>query len=158
MGLLTDSRLTYLNGVGYNVIRLPRDGIEPLHALGCDLKAGTIGGLSGLGVSTPGVDVAYERERSVQFEFNNVRGVRVEPLGLSEYLADGDLESQQPFASYFAQDSRLHRHRGAQVKCRGGDRQGRVGHNDRGGGELAAQGATPTSCGTLATCWISADP
>jgi len=147
MGVCTDSRLTFLNGLGYNVIRLPREGIDPLHALGRDPNAGTLenlgsiskiwksdtappvpdppgdaadvngqrtddlklsigleilsGVLSGFGVSTPSVNVAYERARSVQFEFTNVKVVRVEPLALGEYLANGDLNQTNPFASYF---------------------------------------------------------
>jgi hypothetical protein len=31
-----DPQLTYLNGLGYNVVRLPRKGIEPLDVLGID--------------------------------------------------------------------------------------------------------------------------
>jgi hypothetical protein len=34
MALCTDKSLTYLNGIGYNVVRLPRRGIEPLDVLG----------------------------------------------------------------------------------------------------------------------------
>jgi hypothetical protein len=30
-----DSALTYLNGLGYNVVRLPRTGPMPLEVLGC---------------------------------------------------------------------------------------------------------------------------
>jgi hypothetical protein len=36
MGVCTDSEL------GYNVIRLPPEGIDPLHARGRDLKAGMV--------------------------------------------------------------------------------------------------------------------
>ncbi len=36
MGLCTDKSLSYLNGVGYNVVRLPRRGIDPLDVLGRD--------------------------------------------------------------------------------------------------------------------------
>ncbi len=32
----SDPRLTYLNSYGYNVIKLPRAGIEPLQVLGRD--------------------------------------------------------------------------------------------------------------------------
>jgi len=34
MALCTDKSLTYLNGLGYNVVRLPRKGIDPLDVLG----------------------------------------------------------------------------------------------------------------------------
>lgn len=39
MALCTDDSLTYLNGIGYNVIRLPRRGIDPLDVLGRDGKS-----------------------------------------------------------------------------------------------------------------------
>ncbi len=34
MALCTDKSLTYLNGLGFNVVRLPRKGIDPLDVLG----------------------------------------------------------------------------------------------------------------------------
>ena len=47
MALCIDPRLTYLNSKGYNVILLPREGIEPLDVLGRDNggvnRLGTIG-------------------------------------------------------------------------------------------------------------------
>jgi hypothetical protein len=36
MALCTDKSLTYLNSLGYNVVRLPRKGIDPLDVLGRD--------------------------------------------------------------------------------------------------------------------------
>jgi hypothetical protein len=39
MALCKDPSLTYLNGLGYNVVRLPRVGIEPLDILGKDDKS-----------------------------------------------------------------------------------------------------------------------
>ena len=39
MGLCTDNALTYLNGIGYNVVRVPRKGINPLDILGRDGKS-----------------------------------------------------------------------------------------------------------------------
>jgi hypothetical protein len=142
-----DSRLTFLNGVGYNVIRLPQEGINPLDAIGRDNKEKTnmplgsisriwktdqpapkpdgpldatdINGqrtddlklsvgldilhsaLSGMGVKSPRLDGAYEKARSVQFEFTNVKILRIEPLAIGEYLAAGDLNTANPFASYF---------------------------------------------------------
>jgi hypothetical protein len=39
MALCTDKSLTYLNGQGYNVVRLPRKGIDPLDVLGRDGKS-----------------------------------------------------------------------------------------------------------------------
>lgn len=39
MALCSDKSLTYLNDLGYNVVRLPRRGIEPLDVLGRDGKS-----------------------------------------------------------------------------------------------------------------------
>src|SRR5580704_627585 len=39
MALCTDKSLTYLNDQGYNVVRLPRKGIDPLDVLGRDGKS-----------------------------------------------------------------------------------------------------------------------
>jgi len=39
MALCTDKSLTYLNDLGYNVVRLPRKGIDPLDVLGRDGKS-----------------------------------------------------------------------------------------------------------------------
>ncbi len=36
MALCTDRSLTYLNDIGYNVVRLPRRSINPLDVLGRD--------------------------------------------------------------------------------------------------------------------------
>jgi hypothetical protein len=48
MGICTDSRLTFLNNLGYNVVRLPREGIEPLQALGRDPRENTIENLGAI--------------------------------------------------------------------------------------------------------------
>ncbi|GLR59347.1 hypothetical protein [Rhizobium indigoferae] len=39
MGICTDNALTYLNEIGYNVVRVPRRGINPLDVLGRDGKS-----------------------------------------------------------------------------------------------------------------------
>jgi hypothetical protein len=39
MGLCKDPRLTFLNDLGYNVVRLPRQGIRPLGVIGQDHKS-----------------------------------------------------------------------------------------------------------------------
>jgi len=39
MGVCKDPRLTYLNDLGYNVVRLPRQGIVPLGVIGRDRKS-----------------------------------------------------------------------------------------------------------------------
>jgi hypothetical protein len=41
MGVCTDPRLTYLNQLGYNVVRLPRKGIVPLGVIGREKKSRT---------------------------------------------------------------------------------------------------------------------
>ena len=41
MGACKDPRLTYLNDLGYNVVRLPRKGIVPLGVIGRDNKSKT---------------------------------------------------------------------------------------------------------------------
>lgn len=49
MGLCTDTSTTYLNRLGYNVVRHPREGIEPLQLIGRQNgTTGLIGGLSRL--------------------------------------------------------------------------------------------------------------
>ena len=37
MAFCEDASLTYLNRLGYNVIRLPRTGLLPLEVLGCEI-------------------------------------------------------------------------------------------------------------------------
>lgn len=46
MGVCKDPALTYLNGDGYNVIKLPRFGIEPLDVLGRDQSLEKLGTIS----------------------------------------------------------------------------------------------------------------
>lgn len=46
MGLCKDPALTYLNQYGYNVVRLPRSGIEPLDVLGRDRGMERLGTMS----------------------------------------------------------------------------------------------------------------
>ena len=48
----SDPSLTYLNGFGYNVIRLPRKGIEPLDVLGRDQSLEKLGALPDIVLST----------------------------------------------------------------------------------------------------------
>jgi hypothetical protein len=45
MAVCKDPSLTYLNGAGYNVVRLPRVGIEPLDVLGRDQSIERLGSL-----------------------------------------------------------------------------------------------------------------
>jgi hypothetical protein len=144
VALCSDPRLTYLNGLGYNVLKLPREGVEPLEVLGRDQNSmddlGTISSiwtstvpvpqptstqamdvngqktndlklsvgldilasvLQGMGVPAPSLNTAYSKASSVQFTFTNVQVVRVAPLEVGKYLAHGDLDVSNAFASYF---------------------------------------------------------
>src|ERR1700755_489460 len=55
MPVCKDPSLTFLNQFGYNVIRLPRTGIEPLHGLGRDETTQLLGPLSSVWQSTVAV-------------------------------------------------------------------------------------------------------
>src|SRR5437764_7273836 len=117
-----DAKLTYLNELGYNVIRLPRTGIEPLDVFGKKKGAfvrlgkkpqiwtsnepppqpdnNTSGGISGTNTDKIKVDVgleilgtllsvlsgksinakaAYSKATHVQFQFEDVEVVGVDP-------------------------------------------------------------------------------
>lgn len=150
MGVCKDPRLTYLNSIGFNVVKLPRADVEPLEVLGRDDKsldnlgklstiwkstgvapvpgppvpAANINGqktdqlklsigldilasiLQGMGVPSPRVDAAYSNAQNVQFTFTNVNIIRVAPLEVGQYLAHGDLDQANPFASYFLDHSK----------------------------------------------------
>jgi hypothetical protein len=145
MALCNDPRLTYLNGLGYNVLKLPREGVDPLEVVGRDhdsledlgqissiwnsksavpqvaplAQAVDINGqktsdlkisigldilasiLQGMGVDAPKVTAEYNQAKSIQFTFTEVQVARVPPLEVGNYLAQGDLVQQNPFASYF---------------------------------------------------------
>jgi hypothetical protein len=145
MAHCSDPRLTYLNQLGYNVLKLPRAGVNPLEVLGRDgkslddlgdlpsiwtskvpapqpgnpLPATDINGqktsdlklsvgldilatvLQGMGVPAPKLSLAYSNASSVQFTFTDVQVVRVAPLEVGHYLAQGDLDTSNPFAAYF---------------------------------------------------------
>jgi hypothetical protein len=140
----SDPRLTYLNNLGYNVLKLPREGVDPLEILGRDgssmedlgplstiwtsnvavpttgtTQAVDVNGqktsdlklsigldilasvLQGMGVPAPSLNTAYSKASSVQFTFTNVQVVRVAPLEVGKYLAHGDLDTSNAFATYF---------------------------------------------------------
>lgn len=150
MALCTDPRLTYLNNIGYNVLKLPRERLPVLTIIGRDngvmqelgllsniwkteakapeqeqQEAGSeINGqktnnlklsigleiLSGIlkvmGAMTPQLDFAYTNAKSVQFGFKHVRINRIQPFLVGEYLSKGDLNKNNPFASYFTDDDK----------------------------------------------------
>jgi|HubBroStandDraft_2_1064218.scaffolds.fasta_scaffold00415_14 hypothetical protein len=145
MAFCSDPRLTYLNGLGYNVLKLPREGVDPLEVVGRDndsledlgqistiwsskaavpqvappAQAVDINGqrtsdlkvsigldilasiLQGMGIDAPKVTAEYNQAKSIQFTFTDVQVSRVPPLEVGSYLAQGDLDQQNPFASYF---------------------------------------------------------
>lgn len=140
-----DPSLTYLNKLGYNVVRLPRTGIEPLDVIGRDQAVQWLGpiaeiwksalpqpapgppkpatavngqrtdaldvsvglgilknALAAFGASAPSLDTAYKSARSVQFSYSNVTIVSVSPFAAGNYLAKGDLATDNPVVrNYF---------------------------------------------------------
>ena len=134
-----DPSVTYLNKLGYNVVKLPRTGIEPMDVIGRDQTmqwlgpidsiwssavpkpqpgppkpASAVNGqktdaldlsvglsilgntLAAFGVSVPSLDVAYKSAHAVQFSYNNVTIVQVAPFAAGNYLAKGELQSDNP--------------------------------------------------------------
>ncbi len=149
MALCVDPKLTYLNELGYSVLRLPRQGIVPLGIIGIDGKSkawlGTLdqiwksavsvppvgapqlsGAISGFrtsdlklsagldilanalngmfGGSAPSVNGAYSDAKSVQFQLGDVTTSGIDPFVIGNYIAKGELASQNPFVrKYFGQ-------------------------------------------------------
>ena len=134
-----DPSVTYLNKLGYNVVKLPRTGIEPLDVIGRDQAmqwlgpidsiwtsavpkpqpgppkpASAVNGqrtdaldlsvglsilgntLAAFGVNVPSLDVAYKSAHAVQFSYSNVTITEVTPFAAGSYLAQGQLESDNP--------------------------------------------------------------
>ena len=145
MAYCEDPSLTYLNRLGYNVVRLPRTGLMPLEVLGNEIgqppepigalptvwsstlkvpdvidgDAATITGksssnikikfglkilervLGAMGASVPEVSLAYFRARTVRFEFKAPEIKKIDPLIIGNYLAQGDLNSDNPFVQRY---------------------------------------------------------
>ena len=148
MALCKDPSITFLNKFGYNVIKLPRVGIEPMDIVGKDKSTEWLGKLSGVwkttmpppaprppqaaadvagqqsdklelsiglkilenalrafGASVPSLNFAFTKARKIQFTFGSVTSTVVEPLEAGNYLASGDLNTQNPVVSrYFLED------------------------------------------------------
>ena len=148
MARCKDPSLTHLNNKGYNVVRLPRAGIEPLDVLGRDktsterlgrlqriwtssspvpepdpdLPAAAINGqrtsnlklsvglkllsdvLGAMGAEIPQLGFAYSRARTLQFTFADVSTRSVSPFALGDFLADGDLKTNNPFVTRYFED------------------------------------------------------
>ena len=149
MPVCKDPSLTFLNQFGYNVIKLPRVGIEPLQVVGRDDTTQLLGPLSAVwkstlpipapsaprpavnvngqktdkielkfglkilenalkafGASVPSLGFAFNKARSVSFDYVNVTSTSVEPFEAGNYLAAGDLNTQNPVvAHYFSDDA-----------------------------------------------------
>lgn len=145
MAFCEDPALTYLNRLGYNVIRLPRTGLIPLEVLGREsgrppeplgalpsvwqsalsvprVTSGDTAPIAGkstsnikisfglkilegilgaMGAAVPQVSLAYSRARTVRFEFKEPVIKRIEPLDVGNYLAQGDLNTSNPFVRYY---------------------------------------------------------
>ncbi len=139
-----DKSVGKLNSKGYNVVKLPRAGIEPMDILGKDNKAtewlGALASvwnttvplptastapaldisgqesnsldlslglkmlgnvLAAFGASTPSLDLAYKKARTLQFTFGNVNSTTVQPLQAGNYLAGGVLNTGNPVVRHY---------------------------------------------------------
>ncbi|PTL79885.1 hypothetical protein [Vitiosangium sp. GDMCC 1.1324] len=80
MGLCSDPAITYLKRLGYNVVRLPREGIQPLHLLG--QQRGTVeylGSLEKLITQPPSEPPAITRDQAAA----GINGQKTENLSFS---------------------------------------------------------------------------
>lgn len=149
MPICKDPSITFLNQFGYNVVKLPRAGIDPLDVVGRDDTTQLLGPLSAVwkstlppptpnppqaavnvngqktdkidlkfglkilenalkafGATVPSLGVAFNRARSVTFDFVNVTSTTVEPFDAGNYLAAGDLNTANPVVQhYFGDDA-----------------------------------------------------
>lgn len=139
-----DKSVQTLNNKGYNVVKLPRAGIEPMDILGKDSRAtewlgpladvwntavaappvttgpsldisgqqtnsldlslglkmlGNV--LAAFGASTPSLDGAYKRAKSLQFTYGQVTTSSVRPLQAGNYLAGGTLNGANPVVQHY---------------------------------------------------------
>jgi hypothetical protein len=144
MPICKDPSITFLNRFGYNVVKLPRVGIEPMDLIGKDKSTEWLGpinlvwksevpepkvrapqpaadvqgqqseklelsvglkvlenALRAFGASVPSLNFAYNRAKKVQFTFTSVTSMVVAPLEAGNYLANGDLNTNNPFVSRF---------------------------------------------------------
>ena len=148
MALCKDPSVTFLNNDGYNVVKLPRAGIEPLDVLGKDSSTELLGPLSSVwkssvavpspgapqpvtsiegkktskldlsiglkvlanvlsafGATTPSLSAQFQKAKTVQFSYSNVVSVSIAPLVAGNFLASGNLNTDNPAVEhYFADD------------------------------------------------------
>jgi hypothetical protein len=134
-----DPSITFLNNWGYNVVKLPRAGIEPLDVIGKDQATQWLGplnviwtskspvpvpgpprpaaivngqktasldasmglnvlanALAAFGATVPSLDTAYQSAKQVQFAYSGVTLSMISPLDAGNYLAGGDLRTDNP--------------------------------------------------------------
>jgi len=92
MPLCRDAAATYLAAIGYNVVRLPQEGINPLDLVGTDGTTMRLGTLSQLITNPPaGVDLSAKIQRGLSAA--NVTGQRTSKLSasLGVHLLEGIL-------------------------------------------------------------------
>jgi hypothetical protein len=144
--------LTQLKDKGYNVIRLPREGIRPLDVIAGNSSqleylgalhtvwtstakepepyqprstAGIEGGssraikaslglsilgdlLAGFGVSSPKLETAFNRARTLAFKYDAPKQWGIEPFNIGDYLRDGDLVQGNRVLDKHIRDSRFY--------------------------------------------------
>ncbi|MEO8449260.1 MAG: hypothetical protein ABI647_05685 [Gemmatimonadota bacterium] len=70
-------------------------------SVGLDILANALSGM--LGGSAPSLDAAYQGAKSVQFSFQDVRSVGIDPFVVGNFLAKGDLADRNPLIKrYFS--------------------------------------------------------
>ena len=151
MAFCEDPSLTYLNHLGYNVIRLPRTGVAPLEVLGSErgkppeplgplstvwqasieipaVTQGDATNISGhatndmklsfglklletvlgaMGAAAPKIKASYSQANKVKFEFKNPEIQTISPLVVGNYLAHGDLNTDNPTVERYFFDEQM---------------------------------------------------
>ncbi len=70
--------------------------------MGLKLLADVLGAFN---AAMPQLGFAYRRARSIQITFTNVQSIAIDPFDIGDFLANGDLDSANPFvAHYFLDD------------------------------------------------------
>jgi hypothetical protein len=60
--------------------------------------------LGAMGAELPELGFAYKRAKTLQFTITNVHAVSIPPFQLGEFLAEGDLDTRNPFVSRYFVD------------------------------------------------------
>jgi len=73
-------------------------------AIGLKLLSDALAGLGG-GISLPSLTTAFKRAKKIAFTFQNVESTSISPFSLGKFLAQGTLDTANPFVSqYFGND------------------------------------------------------